>query len=491
MEATGLVVGVVGLAGLFSACVDCFELIQRGRYLGKEYLLLETRYSNQRLRLITWGKACGLSEGVSGEILQDQNLKSHISDTLLHIISLLNDGNHLKKKYGLKKENSRPIDMATTALGFLSSSFMVPHPKTLSQGLQGLRDQAIWTRKNTSITKTTRWVVEDKRKFAELVQNLKDLIDDLESMSRPLDISQRQRIIIQWEMESISDIEVLENIEEARLGRIDAVSDAASLRLWALRDQFPGDAHTHISTDQRSQQIDQENEDWEDLSVHNIHFPEAPEAHSQVLHRVFCSDTAPRIYLDRPNYRLSERDNDQWVCLEDNRPSYTLRSVHLGGNRQIPDLNAYLQQNQQLTFVVFMDYKCGHNSSYQTESEIPPYNQTIYLSSPALCSALEALYKRLCLQYQLKFAPKLTLGAPFLWFYDSKLKFKEELDRMEATSQAQLRPFYETLVRLTKEEFEAADRLMGQGSICWKYIHYLFVSLSLTISWSNMRRTKL
>jgi hypothetical protein len=46
MEAVGLAVGVVGLAGLFSACTDCFELVQRGRYHGKDYLLLETKFTN-------------------------------------------------------------------------------------------------------------------------------------------------------------------------------------------------------------------------------------------------------------------------------------------------------------------------------------------------------------------------------------------------------------------------------------------------------------
>ena len=57
MEVAGLAIGVAGLSGLFSACVDCFELVQRGRYLGKDFLLLETKFTNQRLRLITWGRA--------------------------------------------------------------------------------------------------------------------------------------------------------------------------------------------------------------------------------------------------------------------------------------------------------------------------------------------------------------------------------------------------------------------------------------------------
>jgi Ras family protein A len=46
MEPIGLAVGVAGLAGLFSTCIECFNIVQRGRYLGRDYLILETKYTN-------------------------------------------------------------------------------------------------------------------------------------------------------------------------------------------------------------------------------------------------------------------------------------------------------------------------------------------------------------------------------------------------------------------------------------------------------------
>jgi hypothetical protein len=43
----------------FGSCLGCFELVKRGSYLGRDFLLLETKFDNQRLRSTTWGKACG------------------------------------------------------------------------------------------------------------------------------------------------------------------------------------------------------------------------------------------------------------------------------------------------------------------------------------------------------------------------------------------------------------------------------------------------
>ena len=41
VDPVGATLGVLGLAGLFTVCVDCFDYIQSGRSLGKDFALLE------------------------------------------------------------------------------------------------------------------------------------------------------------------------------------------------------------------------------------------------------------------------------------------------------------------------------------------------------------------------------------------------------------------------------------------------------------------
>ena len=43
MEPVGLAVGIAGLAGLFTTCIECFNIVQRGRYSGRDYEILEAK----------------------------------------------------------------------------------------------------------------------------------------------------------------------------------------------------------------------------------------------------------------------------------------------------------------------------------------------------------------------------------------------------------------------------------------------------------------
>ena len=55
MDPAGLVFGVAGLAGIFSACVDCFEYIQFGWQFGQDYGKCLLKLDVARLQLCRWG----------------------------------------------------------------------------------------------------------------------------------------------------------------------------------------------------------------------------------------------------------------------------------------------------------------------------------------------------------------------------------------------------------------------------------------------------
>lgn len=61
-EVAGLVTGFVGLAGLFSTCVDCFKLIQVYRSRQDDFDTLQTMLDNQQFPLLAWGRACGFMD---------------------------------------------------------------------------------------------------------------------------------------------------------------------------------------------------------------------------------------------------------------------------------------------------------------------------------------------------------------------------------------------------------------------------------------------
>ncbi|KAF5604015.1 ankyrin [Fusarium pseudocircinatum] len=63
MEVTGLAVGVVGLAGLFSVCLDSLSRFQTYRESNSETHVLDTRFRAVRARFEQWGVSVGISNG--------------------------------------------------------------------------------------------------------------------------------------------------------------------------------------------------------------------------------------------------------------------------------------------------------------------------------------------------------------------------------------------------------------------------------------------
>ncbi|KAK3899340.1 prion-inhibition and propagation-domain-containing protein [Staphylotrichum tortipilum] len=198
MEPVGLTLAVVGLAGLFSTCVDCFQLVQKGRYLGNDYHILETKYNNQRIRLLAWGRVCGfVGETHSGGdrlLLQwSEEVQDAVSETLQHIATLFQDHQRLFRRYGLSR--SGPL-AATSSLVAASS--------TLSSLTRRFRAPAA-TRPGPGVRAAAQWAIADKDKFAVLVTDLKHFIDDLEALTSDMGVARRQRHFIQVEVESICE----------------------------------------------------------------------------------------------------------------------------------------------------------------------------------------------------------------------------------------------------------------------------------------------
>jgi hypothetical protein len=246
MEVAGLAVGVAGLAGLFGCCSTAFQLVQRGRSFGKDYKILETKFGNQELRLRAWGKACGLVDGTRyDQRLDGPELFQQLKATLECIKLLLSDAQELKERYGLRSCSgsiSEGIGGGLAASSASISGSSISPGRRASLGRLLSRRSLLQRNASTfalrsgssSTISTAHWIIEDREKFSELVRHLKDFIDDLEDLTKATEIPHRQLVFVEYEIESIDDVETLENMESAREDDYDVVSDAASSRLERL-----------------------------------------------------------------------------------------------------------------------------------------------------------------------------------------------------------------------------------------------------------------
>lgn len=230
MDPIGFVISVAGLIGVFTACVDAFELVQLARHRNKDYSVFQTKLDNQRFRLSTWGEACGLLDEQNHDLcLDNPELRSRVAQTLQVILDLLKDGNELKSRYGLKPQG--PAQTFTGYLTLSSTTPLRPYAPIIARFKAKLRKTQMQPGSGSSI----RWAIEDRNKFDTLIQHLRDLLDDLERMTQSSRVTERKRIIVEYEISSLSDTESLNLIEQVNASTDDTLSETVSQRRVALR----------------------------------------------------------------------------------------------------------------------------------------------------------------------------------------------------------------------------------------------------------------
>ncbi|KAK3044450.1 hypothetical protein LTS18_001256, partial [Coniosporium uncinatum] len=229
MEVAGLVIGAVGLAGLFTTCLECIEYVQSGRKLGKDYVLLETKLCNQKIRFMAWGKACGFGTSDGYDTRLDSSVRrSAIERTMACIMMLFVDAEKFSRTHALQQGGKHRL--RTNALLLNSNGSLIPR-----DALRDFLGRIEQTQRQASFFTAARWAIGDRKKFAELIQHLKDFIDDLQNLTRDMETIELQRHFVELEIETIADEEILCNMIEAGQDDNDAVSDAASRRLESIR----------------------------------------------------------------------------------------------------------------------------------------------------------------------------------------------------------------------------------------------------------------
>ncbi|KAL6821876.1 ankyrin repeat-containing domain protein [Trichoderma sp. SZMC 28015] len=94
MDPVGLAVGVIGLAGLFSTCLDLIKRVDSYKHFKKDEQILATQFAAYRLRFERWGKTLGLDQtALSGNqttaLSEDQHEALGDSDTLETVRKLI------------------------------------------------------------------------------------------------------------------------------------------------------------------------------------------------------------------------------------------------------------------------------------------------------------------------------------------------------------------------------------------------------------------
>ena len=175
-DVSGLVIGAIALASLFSTCIELFDCFELGRNYAYDYQLACTKLGLLRARLSRWG----LSLHIEAPGHELPSLRKHwpeerdvIGRSLLGIKTIFSDSSLLAQKYKLlPKRTRKPV---TFALPLRSST----SPQIDSATTLPTASSSNWS----FLRKRTLWAIHDKGKFDRLIQDLSFLIENLEKVT--------------------------------------------------------------------------------------------------------------------------------------------------------------------------------------------------------------------------------------------------------------------------------------------------------------------
>ncbi|KAI3580740.1 prion-inhibition and propagation-domain-containing protein, partial [Fusarium oxysporum f. sp. albedinis] len=161
MEPIGLAIGVVGLVGLFSSCLEAADKVQAYLSFGTESGVLDARFRATKVLLEKWGRRVGLEKTTLAEdhhpALDDRNIAAAVEDVLRIINTICESSNQ-----------SIPQSKLTPSLvdGFSLGSIGPP-------SLHGMRRRKL------------TWALWGKGKRTDQVELLETLVQQLNNLVPP------------------------------------------------------------------------------------------------------------------------------------------------------------------------------------------------------------------------------------------------------------------------------------------------------------------
>jgi hypothetical protein len=109
IEAIGLTLGILSVAGLFSTTLDAIDWFLAAGSYGEDYQQLVTKVSIERLRLFRWSQAVGHAPGSSQQhkLLQDADVHGAVWELLAWAVRFFGDVERVKRRHGVKGGGNR------------------------------------------------------------------------------------------------------------------------------------------------------------------------------------------------------------------------------------------------------------------------------------------------------------------------------------------------------------------------------------------------
>lgn len=231
-EPFGIVSGAVGIASVFTTCVDCFNYVQLGRHFGRDYQTSALELQLMQLRVSRWGQAVDVYDDpqLGNPKATTQELQT-AKDTLFQILTLFasteKTSNDFKLSSGSKSGDllvfePRPDDKALLVLG------------------NRMKDLAVKRQKGASLLKTTKWALYSGAEFQRVIDSITRLMEALE---KAFPAPERQAALVAEEVNAFPGVEQRKVMETIASGLDELLRQQATK---AITTSKPGHVYNRV-----------------------------------------------------------------------------------------------------------------------------------------------------------------------------------------------------------------------------------------------------
>lgn len=194
----------IGIAALFSTCVECFEYFKAAKGFEQNFEVLLVKLEYQQERLLVWGDLAGVCNGEQhdvGLISESDHRRRDLTKRCLESIQhLLKDTETLKSKYGLR--------------AYIPANDSAPQSGISSNALKRFRLRLGRQAQGPGVLDKTRWAIHHETKFQKLVEDIRDLMDDLTTIV-PVSFEMQEQKVQDDIASMVDDIQGLQLFQEA------------------------------------------------------------------------------------------------------------------------------------------------------------------------------------------------------------------------------------------------------------------------------------
>ncbi|KAF7512912.1 hypothetical protein GJ744_012015 [Endocarpon pusillum] len=211
----GTALAVVSLSfQVFGGCIKGFVLLSEAHNLGQDASLLRTMLNLEEYRFTQWAKTVGLT---GPDATLNPRLNQTLAAELMGQLSLLLTTNKLKERYKLELVPNRPTNVShndsennpTVSQGILSHA--------VSQEARGeILARASFIQAKNHLPKRLWWASVDKKKFENLVQDVRAIVDGLWALLDPLqqdEVTQMMRQVLSVVIQVSKDVSGLQDLQ--------------------------------------------------------------------------------------------------------------------------------------------------------------------------------------------------------------------------------------------------------------------------------------